>query len=49
MLMPGDDSGRDGLGQPHFPCTFFRPPGSCTVVSGTNSPQGWCKFFDLSD
>ncbi|HJU20142.1 MAG TPA: hypothetical protein VJ770_27125 [Stellaceae bacterium] len=30
-------------------CSFFRPPGSCTVVAGTISPQGWCGFFDLSD
>jgi hypothetical protein len=30
-------------------CTLFRPPAACKVVAGPVSPQGWCRFFDLSD
>ena len=30
-------------------CTFFIRPGSCKVVSGAISPNGWCKLFDLAD
>ncbi|MGH7047653.1 MAG: hypothetical protein ACREE2_14825 [Stellaceae bacterium] len=30
-------------------CALFRPPSSCTVVAGTISPHGWCRFFDLPD
>jgi hypothetical protein len=29
--------------------TLFRKPHSCEVVEGDISPNGWCKFFDLSD
>jgi hypothetical protein len=30
-------------------CTFFIKPTSCKVVTGTVSPTGWCKLFDLPD
>src|SRR5690348_5227393 len=30
-------------------CSLFRKPRSCEVVEGDISPNGWCKFFDLSD
>jgi hypothetical protein len=30
-------------------CTFFIKPTSCKVVTGTISPTGWCKLFDLPD
>jgi hypothetical protein len=30
-------------------CTLFRPPRACVVVTGTISPHGWCRFFDLPD
>jgi hypothetical protein len=30
-------------------CALFRPPGSCVVVAGAISPNGWCRFFDLPD
>jgi hypothetical protein len=30
-------------------CTLFMPPAACKVVTGTISPTGWCKFFDLAD
>lgn len=26
-------------------CSFFDEPRSCTVVEGTVSPEGWCKYF----
>lgn len=26
-------------------CLQFRPPGSCQLVQGEISPQGWCQFF----
>jgi hypothetical protein len=26
-------------------CTLFRPPSSCTIVDGTISPTGWCRFY----
>lgn len=26
-------------------CRNFRPPNSCRIVSGTISPNGWCKFY----
>jgi hypothetical protein len=25
-------------------CSLFSPPASCTLVDGTISPQGWCRF-----
>jgi High potential iron-sulfur protein len=30
-------------------CTLFEPPGSCKVVDGDVSPDGWCKAFALAD
>jgi hypothetical protein len=27
-------------------CTMFRPPHSCSSVSGTVSPTGWCRYFE---
>jgi hypothetical protein len=30
-------------------CTLFEPPGSCKVVEGDVSPNGWCKAFALAD
>lgn len=30
-------------------CTFFRSPGSCQVVEGAVSPNGWCQLFDMPD
>ena len=26
-------------------CRFFIRPGSCQLVAGQISPNGWCKFF----
>ena len=26
-------------------CTLFKPPSSCTLVDGTVSPDGWCRFY----
>ena len=26
-------------------CSLFQPPGACTLVDGTISPSGWCKFW----
>lgn len=26
-------------------CLQFRPPGSCQLVAGPISPNGWCQFF----
>ncbi len=26
-------------------CLHFEPPGSCRLVKGEISPQGWCQFF----
>ena len=26
-------------------CSLFQPPGACTLVDGTISPTGWCKFW----
>ena len=25
-------------------CSLFSPPASCSLVDGTISPQGWCRF-----
>jgi hypothetical protein len=41
------DRPRDGLSC--AACALFRPPAACAVVSGTVSPNGWCRFFDLPD
>ena len=32
-------------GQKCADCNFFQAPGSCTVVDGTISPNGWCRHF----
>jgi hypothetical protein len=32
-------------GQRCTDCTLFIAPASCTLVEGTISPAGWCKFF----
>mgnify|MGYP001167494598 CR=1 FL=1 len=26
-------------------CSLFQPPNACTLVDGTISPSGWCKFW----
>ena len=26
-------------------CTHFVAPGSCQIVEGSISPQGWCRLF----
>ena len=26
-------------------CALFKAPASCTIVDGTISPTGWCRFF----
>lgn len=26
-------------------CLQFQPPGSCQLVAGPISPNGWCQFF----
>jgi hypothetical protein len=26
-------------------CALFLPPSSCTLVDGTISPNGWCRFY----
>lgn len=26
-------------------CAHFRPPGSCEIVEGPISPDGWCRYF----
>ncbi len=26
-------------------CALFKAPASCTIVDGTISPNGWCRFF----
>jgi hypothetical protein len=26
-------------------CKLFVPPSSCTLVEGSISPKGWCKFW----
>lgn len=27
-------------------CRFFKAPGSCQLVQGPISPDGWCSFFN---
>ncbi len=26
-------------------CALFKAPSSCTLVDGTISPDGWCRFY----
>jgi hypothetical protein len=26
-------------------CSLFKAPDSCTLVDGTISPEGWCRFW----
>lgn len=26
-------------------CALFKAPSSCTLVEGTISPSGWCRFY----
>ena len=26
-------------------CALFKAPSSCTLVDGTVSPNGWCRFY----
>jgi uncharacterized membrane protein len=26
-------------------CNLFKAPSSCTIIDGTISPTGWCRFF----
>jgi hypothetical protein len=26
-------------------CALFKAPSSCTLVDGTISPNGWCRFY----
>ena len=26
-------------------CSLFQAPSACTLVDGTISPSGWCKFW----
>jgi High potential iron-sulfur protein len=26
-------------------CALFKAPSSCTLVEGTISPNGWCRFY----
>ncbi len=26
-------------------CALFKPPSTCTLVDGTISPNGWCRFY----
>jgi hypothetical protein len=30
-------------------CTLFAAPGSCKVVEGDISPNGWCKVYAMAD
>lgn len=32
-------------GQKCSGCRFFKKPHSCSLVSGTISPNGWCRFW----
>jgi secreted PhoX family phosphatase len=32
-------------GQSCASCTLFKAPSSCTLVDGTISPDGWCRFY----
>ena len=33
-------------GQQCSECTKFQPPQSCSVVTGSISPKGWCKLYE---
>jgi len=37
------DTAKDG--QSCASCTLFKAPSSCTLVDGTISPDGWCRFY----
>lgn len=26
-------------------CALFQPPNACSLVDGTISPAGWCRFY----
>jgi hypothetical protein len=30
-------------------CAVFKPPSSCTLVDGTITPTGWCRFYAKKD
>lgn len=30
-------------------CRFFSEPGSCDVVEGEISPEGWCNLFQAAE
>jgi hypothetical protein len=32
-------------GQSCANCSLFKAPSSCTLVDGTVSPDGWCRFY----
>jgi High potential iron-sulfur protein len=32
-------------GQSCANCALFKAPSSCTLVDGTISPDGWCRFY----
>jgi high potential iron-sulfur protein len=32
-------------GQSCANCALFKAPSSCTLVDGTVSPDGWCRFY----
>ena len=38
------DSPKDG--QKCADCLYFQAPGSCAVVDGAISPNGWCTLFN---
>ena len=29
-------------------CKKFQPPGACSLVTGSVSPEGWCHFFSTT-
>jgi hypothetical protein len=37
------DSPKDG--QACSTCALFKAPSSCTLVDGSISPNGWCRFY----
>ena len=38
------DSPKDG--QKCADCLYFQAPGSCAVVDGAISPNGWCSLYN---
>lgn len=34
------------IGQTCSTCALFKAPSSCTLVDGTISPDGWCRFYN---